>query len=316
MKTLRHPLLSLAAVFLALAVGVVLGARVLPGLGGAGVVGADADARQQYAALRDENTALNEKLAAAGQFDAALASRTVRDALAGKSVVLLRTPDAENDDVEGLRRLVAQAGGSVTGTIGLTSEFVEGTAGEKLRSVVNSPILPAGSQLNVTLGDPASQAGDLLGIVALINRDPKIAPVDDAARETVLSALRDTGFLTVDTSGAATIGAADTAVVVTGGGLADDAGNQGTTVARLAAGLAPHGSGTVLAGREGSAGGVSAVALVRADAALGNLVSTVDDIGTPSGRITTVLALQAMIGGAPPGRYGVGQGAAAVTVPQ
>ena len=88
MKTLRHPLLSLAAVFLALAVGVVLGARVLPGLGGAGVVGADADARQQYAALRDENTALNEKLAAAGQFDAALASRTVRDALAGKSVVV------------------------------------------------------------------------------------------------------------------------------------------------------------------------------------------------------------------------------------
>lgn len=321
MKTLRHPLLSLAAVFLALAIGVVLGARVLPGLGGSGLVGGDADARHQYAALRDENKALSEKLAVADQFDEAIAGRTVRDALAGKSVVLFRTPDAQNDDVEGLRRLVAQAGGSVTGTIGLTREFVEGNAAEKLRSVVNSPILPAGAQLNTALGDPASQAGDLLGIVALINRDSKIAPVDDAARDTVLTALRDTGFLTVDgtcdqKAAAANTAAANTAVVVTGAGLADDAGNQGTTVARLAAGLAPHGSGTVLAGRDGSAGGVSAVALVRADAALASALSTVDDIGTPSGRITTVLALQAMIGGAPPGRYGVGQGATSVTIPQ
>ena len=49
---------------------------------------------------------------------------------------------------------------------------------------------------------------------------------------------------------------------------------------------------------------------------MANAVSTVDDVGTASGRITTVLALRAMIGGAPPGRYGVGPGAAAVTVPQ
>ena len=105
-------------------------------------------------------------------------------------------------------------------------------------------------------------------------------------------------------------------MVVTGRGLADDAGNQGATVAHLAVGLAQHGSGTVLAGRDGSAAGVSAVALVRADPAMANAVSTVDDIGIPSGRITTVLALQAMIDGAPPGGFGVGQGAAAVTVPQ
>jgi hypothetical protein len=64
--------------------------------------------------------------------------------------------------------------------------------------------------------------------------------------------------------------------------------------------LAPHGSGVVLGGRDGSATGVSAVAVARADAALGNAVTTVDDIGRESGRITTVLALQTMIGGGPP----------------
>ena len=87
-------------------------------------------------------------------------------------------------------------------------------------------------------------------------------------------------------------------------------------VQRFAGGLAPHGSGTLLAGRDGSADGVSAVAVTRADAALSDLVSTVDDVDAESGRITSVLALQAMDGGAPAGRYGVGAGAAAVTVGQ
>ena len=108
-------------------------------------------------------------------------------------------------------------------------------------------------------------------------------PADQAARDTVLAALRDTGFLTYGNG----FGAADTAVIVTGGALAEDAGHQGSTVARLAVGLAPHGSGTVLAGRYGSANGVSAVAVTRADAATAAAVSTVDDIDAESGRITT-----------------------------
>lgn len=304
MKTLRNFILSLAAVFLALAVGVVLGARVLSGPMVSTLRGDKGD-------LQKQNAELTEKLTAADQFAGQMSSRMVRDALPGKSVVLFRTPDADDGDVESLSRLVGQAGASVTGTIGLTNEFVDGTSGEKLRSIVNSPVLPAGTQLNTALTDPASQAGDLLGIAVLINRDPAISPVDGAARDTVLTALRDTGFLTYDR-----VGAADTAVIVTGGGLAEDAGNRGATVARLAAGMAPHGSGTVLAGREGSATGISAVALARADAALGTSVSTVDDIDNPAGRVTAVLALQSMISGAPAGRYGVGPGASGVSVPQ
>jgi hypothetical protein len=260
--------------------------------------------------LKAQNQSLVEKLSAADRFDAQMSGRMVRDALAGKSVVLFRTPDAEDGDLEAIARLVGQAGGSLAGTIALSQDFVDGNSGEKLRTVVNSPIVPAGSQLSTTLTDPSAQAGDLLGIALLINRDTKIAPVNDEARNTVLSALSDTGFLSYGNR----LGAADTAVVVTGGALADDAGNQGSTVARFAAALAPHGSGVVLAGRDGSAGGVAALAVARGDAELAKAVTTVDDIGAEAGRITTVLALQRMIGGAAPGKYGIGAGAASVTV--
>ncbi|MDZ4269549.1 MAG: copper transporter [Mycobacterium sp.] len=313
MISLRSHAISLAAVFLALAIGVALGSGLLSNTVLSGLRDDKSEMQTQIDTLTDDRNALNEKLSAAGDFDAQMAPRILRDSLADKTVVLFATPDAADSDLEGLTRLVEQAGGRVTGTVGLTQEFVDANSAEKLLSVVNSPIVPAGAQLNTGSVDQGSQAGDLLGIALLVNRDPKVAPVDDTQRDTVLAALRDTGFVTYGTE---RIGAANTALVVTGGALGDDAGNQGATVARFAAGLAPHGSGTVLAGRDGSASGTAAVAVTRSDAALNSVVSTVDDVSSESGRITSVLALSDLINGGKPGQFGIGQGATAVTVAQ
>jgi hypothetical protein len=311
--SLRTHAISLAAVFLALAIGVALGSGLLSNTVLSGLRDDKADLQNQINGLVDQKNALNEKLSAAGEFDSQMSPRILHDSLAGKSVVVFRTPDAADDDVDAMSRMVKQAGGTVSGTVSLTEEFVDANSAEKLLSVVNSPIVPAGAQLSTKSVDQGSQAGDLLGIALLINRDPKVPAVDDQQRDTVLTALRDTGFITY---GADRVGAANTALVVTGGGLGDDAGNKGATVARFAAGLAPHGSGTVIAGRDGTASGTAAVAVTRSDAALSSAVTTVDDGDTAAGRITAVLALQDLISGGRPGQYGVGQGATAVTIPQ
>lgn len=313
MISLRTHAISLAAVFLALAIGVALGSGLLSNTVLSGLRDDKADLQNQINGLVDQKNALNEKLSAAGEFDSQMSARILHDSLAGKSVVVFRTPDAADDHVDGLSRMVEQAGGTVSGTVSLTEEFVDANSAEKLLSVVNSPIVPAGAQLSTKSVDQGSQAGDLLGIALLINRDPKVSAVDDQQRDTVLAALRDTGFITY---GPDRVGAANTALVVTGGGLGDDAGNKGATVARFAAGLAPHGSGTVIAGRDGTASGTAAVAVTRSDAALSSAVSTVDDVDTAAGRITAMLALQDLISGGRPGQYGVGQGAASVTIPQ
>ncbi len=313
MISLRTHAISLAAVFLALAIGVALGSGLLSNTVLSGLRDDKNELQNQINTLTDDRNALNEKLNAAGQFDAAMSPRILRDTLGGKSVVLFRTPDAADDDVDALTRMVGHAGGTVTGTVALTQEFVTANSAEKLLSVVNSPIVPAGKQLSTASVDQGSQAGDLLGIALLINRDPKVAAVDDTQRDTVLTALRDTGFISY---GDQRIGAANCALIVTGGGLGDDAGNRGATVARFAAGLAPHGSGTVLVGRDGSSSGTAAVAVTRSDAALSGAVSTVDDVDSESGRITAVLALSDLINGGRAGQYGIGQGAGSVTVPQ
>jgi hypothetical protein len=313
MISLRTHAISLAAVFLALAIGVALGSGLLSSTVLSGLRDDKNELQNQISTLTDDKNALNEKLNAAGQFDAQMSPRILRDTLGGKSVVLFRTPDAADDDVDALTRLVGQAGGTVTGTVALTDEFVAANSAEKLLSVVNSPIVPAGKQLSTTSVDQGSQAGDLLGISLLINKDPRVAAVDDTQRNTVLTALRDTGFITY---GDQHVGAANTALIVTGGGLGDDAGNRGATVARFAAGMAPHGFGTVLVGRDGASSGTAAVAVTRSDAALSGAVSTIDDIDSESGRITSVLALSDLINGGRPGQYGMGQGAGSVTIPQ
>ena len=316
MISLRQHAISLAAVFLALAIGVVLGSGFLSDTLLSSLRDEKRDLYAQISGLNDQKNVLTEKLSAANNFDNQLVGRIVHDALGGKTVVVFRTPDAKDDDVAAVSKIVAQAGGTVTGTVSLTQEFVDANSAEKLRTVVNSSILPAGAQLSTKFVDQGSQAGDLLGIAMLINPNPAPA-VEDVQRDTVLAALRDTGFITYQTYQPQDhIGAANAAIVITGGALPQDAGNQGVSVARFSAALAPHGSGTLLAGRDGSATGGAAVAVTRADAGMAATTSTVDDIDTAPGRITAILGLHDLINGGHVGQYGTGHGATSITVPE
>lgn len=314
MISLRQHALSLAAVFLALAVGVVLGSGFLSDTLLSSLRDEKRDLYTQISGLNDQKNVLNEKLSAANNFDTQLAGRMVHDALGGKTVVVFRTPDATDDDVAAVSKFIGQAGGTVTGTVALTQEFVEANSAEKLQTVVNSSVLPAGQQLSTKLVDQGSQAGDLMGIALLANANPAVPAVDDIQRNTVLAALRDTGFISYQATDH--MGAANAALVVTGGSLPQDAGNKGVSVARFSAALAPHGSGTLLAGRDGSATGGAAVAVTRADAGMNSAITTVDDVDAAPGRITAVLGLHDLLNGGHAGQYGTGHGATSITVPQ
>ena len=123
--------------------------------------------------------------------------RILHDALAGKSVVVFRTPDAADDDVDALTRMVGAGrrhghrhGGADAGVRRRQLGGEAAVGGRTRRSC------PPGTQLSTTSVDQGSQAGDLLGIALLIDSGPDASRVDDAQRETVLAALRDTGFLT------------------------------------------------------------------------------------------------------------------------
>ncbi|MGH3909414.1 MAG: copper transporter [Pseudonocardiaceae bacterium] len=306
MISLRYHIVSLTAVFLALAVGVVLGSTAISGRLLSGLSSDRAELGRQVNDLQTEGNALRARLTDANSFGLAVGPRTVRDTMRGRSVVLITTADADPADRDALTGLLGQAGAIVTEELQLTDAFTDPARSGRL-SELTARLLPAGVTLPLT-SDPGTLAGGLLGSLLLLNPStgqPQATPVETTA---VLAGLGAGGF--VRAGGA--VQPAQLAVVITGGAAGGDgSAERAAVVARFATELDRSGAGAVLAGRPGSAQGNGPIGVARADTAATSLLSTVDDVGTAAGRVVTVLALAEQAQGRS-GRYGTAGNAQAV----
>ncbi|OZF31133.1 channel-forming protein [Rhodococcus sp. 14-2483-1-1] len=310
MISLRQHAISLAAVFVALAIGIVLGSGLLSSGLVSGLRDDKTGLENQVDDLQSTNNQLGEQLNSADGFDAAVSGRVLRDTLVDRSVVVITTPDADPGDVDGVTRSIGASGATVTGRVSLTDAFVSAANGDDLRTRLTN-VIPAGVQLRTGAVDQGSLAGDLLGSVLLLNAQTAQPQSTPEELSLALETLRSGGFIAYDNGAVAP---AQLAVVVTGSGSSNvEDGNRGAIVARFAGALDSRGAGAVLAGRSAAAEGNESIAVVRADSALSSSLSTVDNVDREAGRITTVLALAEQLDGAS-GRYGTGANANAVTV--
>ncbi|HEX4247949.1 MAG TPA: copper transporter [Pseudonocardia sp.] len=305
MLTLRYHLISLVAVFLALALGVALGStsvsqRLLS------VVAGDRDSlTKQVDQLTAQHGDLEASQRAANSFAASVAPTVVAGQLAQRKVVLVLGPDADTADRDAVRALISQAGGSVTGELDLADAIVDPARADQIRDLTTR-LLPAGAQLP-SATDAGGLVGGLLGSVLLVrgqNGQPQVAPDQAAA---ALAGLTEAGFVRPGPRPTA----AQLVLILTGGALTGaDAPERAATMARLATELDHAGGGAVLAGRTGTADATGAVGVVRADTSNAPSLSTVDDVQSAMGRVATVLALREQAEGRA-GRYGDGANAQA-----
>ncbi len=299
MISMRYHIVSITAVFLALAVGVVLGSTAISSRLLSGLTDDNSSLGKEVADLQTSQNGLNAKLAEADRFASSVGPLAVKGVLAERTVVLVTTADAKPNDRDALAELIRSAGATVTGELQLTDSFADPRKADQLRDLV-ARLQPAGTQLP-TGSDPGTRAGGLLGALLLLNKEnnqPQATPDETAA---ALAGLTSAGFVK---SGQG-LRPAQLAVVLTGGAVSgDSAGDRAATVARFATQLDRSGAGTVLAGGEGSANGTGAVGVVRADTAATSVLSTVDNAGSAAGRIVVVLALREQLEGKS-GRYGV-----------
>jgi hypothetical protein len=297
--SLRYHIVSVTAVFLALAVGVVLGSTAISGRLLSGLSDDNSSLGKEVSDLQAERNGLNSKLAESDKFATSVGPLVVRGQLTDRTVVLVTTADAKPSDRDALTSLLKSAGATVTGEVQLTEAFADPNKADQLRDLV-ARLQPAGTQLP-TAADPGTRAGGLLGALLLLNKDnnqPQ-ASADEAA--SALGGLAGAGFVKQGQG----IKPAQLAVVLTGGAVnGDSAADRAATIARFATQLDRSGAGTVLAGGSGSANGTGAVGVVRADTSATSVLSTVDDLDRPAGQIVTVLALREQLEGKA-GRYGV-----------
>ncbi|MGH3767312.1 MAG: copper transporter [Pseudonocardiaceae bacterium] len=306
MISLRYHIISIAAVFLALALGVVLGSTAISDRLLSGLSSNRAELSRQVNDLQAERNALRARLTDADVFGAAVGPRIVSGALRGRTVVLVTTADANPADRDALTGLISSAGATVTGELQLTEAFTDPSRSDQL-SELSTRLLPAGLRLP-TAPDAGTLAGGLLGSLLLINPHNGKAQATPAETTAVLAGLGDGGFIRLGPQ----IQPAQLVVVLTGGAsLANSSGDRAGILARFATQLDRSGAGAVLAGRPGSAEGNGPIGVVRADTAAASLLSTVDDVSTAAGRVVTVLALAEQAQGRT-GRYGAGSNAQAV----
>ncbi|HEY0453218.1 copper transporter [Actinophytocola sp.] len=298
MISLRYHIISIAAVFLALAVGVVLGSTTLSRSLLSGLNNDNDQLVSQVHDLETQRNAQNARLTDADDFAASVGPMAVRGQLDRRTVVIITTADADPADRDALKTLITSSGARVTGELQLTDEFSNPAKADQVKDIVIR-LLPAGVQLP-TASDPGTLAGGLLGPLLLISKkdnQPQASPQETAA---ALAGLTEGGFVKASQG----IQPAQLAIVLTGGAAkGDGAGDRAATIARFATQVDRSGAGAVLAGSEGSADGTGAVGVVRADTAATSILSTVDNVRTPAGRVVTILALHEQLNDKS-GRYG------------
>ncbi|MGY1802159.1 copper transporter [Blastococcus sp. SYSU D00922] len=298
----RYHLVSLIAVFLAVALGIVIGTTALNEPILADIENQVADLEQDKRSLEDQTQRLQAEVETADAFEAAIAPVLVEGSLAGTSVLLVRTTeDVAPEVVEQVTALIGDAGGTVNGSLTLRPEYSDPSTSSSLQSYATGGGLPAGVELPAT-DDAGQLIGGLLGEVLMI--PPGGAAPDAAAVSSVLSGLSSLDVLSLDSD---TVQPADFAVVLTAGAFTgEDAAERNQTLVELVSALDAAGSGAVVSGDSASAGENGLVGAIRSDPTVSAAVSTVDNVGTAAGRISTVLALGSESDGTS-GKYGTGE---------
>lgn len=275
MITLRHHLLTIVAVFLALAAGIVLGGGPLSDVGQTVVAAGDDDGP----APDDDRTRTDYT----ESFVAALGPGTVGGRLAERSIALVTLPGADEQVVAALAEQVAASGGTVSARYELGDDLVD--PGQK--SLVDT----LGSQLltQQAEGDVAADAstydrvGQLLGL-AVATKQVEGQDVNGKARA-IVDAVSGAGLMEKP----AEVAQRAPLVLLVLGTDARDEGSD-AILAGLAQGLAAQSVGVVLAGTTAD-GGEGQLGRFRADSAAAG-VASLDGIDTVAGRVATMITLQ------------------------
>ncbi|HEU4676116.1 MAG TPA: copper transporter [Motilibacteraceae bacterium] len=301
----RYHVVSIIAIFMALAVGIVLGSGPLKGP-------IDNTLQQQLEQLRTDRNDLRTQLAQSkGRLDyddavvAQVAPQVLAGRLAERRVALVLLPAADGDLADATATAVRQAGATVTSTVTVTDAWLDPAQQGALGRLVDQSA-PTGTTYRDGAGVQERAAAALAR--ALVVPDPALAPAEDASGQAFLEALAAAGFLKVDGS---PVGRATLAVVEAGPAPqvpTDGTKAQVTDLVGLATALDAADQGTVVAGPVESAGAGGVVAAVRSGDAAKRL-STVDALGTAAGRMSVPLALAAEAQGTS-AAYGFGEGAA------
>ncbi len=309
----RYHLVSIVAVFLALAIGIVLGSTELQGPTYNFLSHTTAKLQNQLDQASSQRDAAQQQVSEDELYAQAVEPAVLRDLLTGQRLLIVTEPGAQSSVVGGIMTAASDAGAKVTGQINLASKFFDtsGTTQDSLNTTTQAVAQTA----NITLDTSATyqqQAAQLIASEILTTSavstsagspGSQSAGGDQAVNAgTMLQAYAESQFLSTTGQPATP---ATLAIVVTPQNAPSDgtADQLDQVLIPLVQELAAKSSATVVVGSSSGSGAGSPIAVLRSNN-VSNQVSTVDDADLVSGQTVAIQALAARLTTGKVGSYG------------
>lgn len=311
----RYHLVSIVSIFLALAVGIVLGAGPLKGELGDTLSKEVAGLRQDKAEL---NAQLEDATAAADARDAYIGETNpgvLSGALLDRQVAIVVLPGSDAAVAESTAATLRSAGAAVVSTTSVSDDWV--STNEATAQARDAAVREAVATAGVDVSETGAVSGRDVLLAALLTtpaRDGADAVAPGSA-QAGLDSLAAADLLETDTEA---FELADLVVVVSGVATQGDLEARQETAERwvdLTIALDARSTGTLVAAESSTTGdGVSVLDTVRNDATATDGVSTVDNAGGALGQASVVHGLVEQAAGEV-GQYGLAAGADAPYAP-
>jgi hypothetical protein len=316
----RYHLVSIVAVFLALAIGIVLGAAELQGPTYNLLNGTTAKLQNELNQANSQRDVAEEQANAGDAYAEAVEPVVLRNLLPGQKLLIVTEPGAQGSVVSGITSAANDAGAEVTGQINLQAKFFD--TSDTTQDSLNQINLDVASHAGLTLDNTETYQQQAAQVIAsqILTKAPLSATGagqdgtgQDTSAATMLSAYAYAGFLTTSGQPAteATLAVVITPQTAPSDGSADPLDQILVPVAQE---LAATSAATVVAGSSAGSGTGSPIAVLRSNN-VANQVSTIDDADYVSGQSVVIEALAIQLSGGKPGSYGFASNGANAVAP-
>jgi hypothetical protein len=315
----RYHLVSIVAVFLALAIGIVLGSTELQGDTIDALRSTSNLLKSELNATSAQRDSYAAQVGADQQFLQTAEPRLLANELPGMKIVLVTEPGASSAVISGIKQAAGLAGASVTGEVALQPAFNDLSGATQSSLCTLNTDLASTSQ--ATLATPSDQQTGCQADAAQLIATAIVATttagqtqgLSAAEGKTLLASYAQGGYLTTSDTpwDRGTLAVIVTPATVPTDGQNDPASQVLLVVAQEFASLS---AATVVAGSTAGSGAGSAISVLRSSS-VSSQVSTVDNADTTIGQVSTIWALANQLDGEKANSYGISGASAVSPVP-
>ncbi|BCJ41356.1 hypothetical protein GCM10010168_88830 [Actinoplanes ianthinogenes] len=300
MINFRYHVVSLTAVFLALAIGLVVGTAALNGPVSENLKEQLANLNKDNNVKRDQVNQYKEELTRNQDFATETAPYVLAGKLTSRRIAVVALPGGK-DSADGVIKMLSVAGATITAHVTIEDKFFDPNFTNQLLDLADQssqPTIPAAGLPSNS--DGVETASALLGLTLL--QGATVPNPEDVT--TVLTALAKPGYISVAEKAS---GGAEAIVLVAGAPATDkDATQKAKNKITMADQLSK--SRPLVVGGD-SAGDNNLVSGLRGDPTLVKRISTVDNVSTVQGQVATAMTTHELLVKGKVGQYGLAAGA-------